>query len=242
MLVVTTRGVLLVESRCLQKCPTIGTGAVLDRNERGAVAGFAWYCAKLVIFYMVCIPAVTFLREAPTLVDYVSMAEIISLGLLILVNGEIVKEEKRAEVSVANKAILSIALAVFALFVIQLLGLSVPDEVPISGIVNSLLDNVYWISIIPLVLYTCLDLYIAYILKGDDNRALVAKRFVLLVDIPTNLPLVVVVMLIAFRETLNATDDQFALFVSGSMAVILIASAVSAKALEDFVNNPDVDF
>lgn len=200
-----------------------------------------FYVLGLLVGYGAAIGAVFLFVAAPGLVDMVSACKIVSLILLIYANREIphsIDLERNADLQNANFVIVLGSIVVLVMMVIKTI---VQDysllDTPERGreVLSFFFRNSYWISAIPIFSYCLLDLFIAFLRNSSSNDRQVAIEFVLFRDLVCAFPLALVLLL---TETYSAFSPQAGaaahaeLFFGGAIAVILLSSAISTRALD----------
>ena len=205
-----------------------------------------WRVAALVLAYGAA-TAITYMAiPSPSLTDVVNAFELVSLLVLIIVNGDISQEVNSGTplLRKLNRCILGISSVLFFLLFLEVLSIpavSTTGRSWLQHVLNLLENNIYWLSSFPLVAYAALDFYSAYGrpkssisgLAASVDSSVLAKRFIAFVDLACVFPLMLVLAFTLFHQEADPSNQlDVRLFVSGSMAVVLVASSVAAKAVE----------
>lgn len=199
------------------------------------------YILGLLVAYGVAIGAVFLFVATPGLVDMVSACKIVSLILLIYANREIphsIDLERNADIQNANFLIVLMSIVVLVMMVVKTI---VQDysllDTPERGkeVLSFFFRNSYWISALPIFAYFLLDLFIAFFREGSPNDRRVAVEFVLFRDLVCAFPLALVLLLTEAYRAFSPIPEAAAhaeLFFGGAIAVILLSSAISTRALD----------
>jgi hypothetical protein len=198
------------------------------------------YVSRLVVVFIVLTGGVFGLLDHPTLTDFESAYEVFSLFVLILVNGELSESLNRRDEAMKhlNRVVLGFSILVLLLLCGEVVGVQFEVGVARSWLVEALdtvIRNLYWLSSLPIVAYAALDFYGAY---GPNRDSDVSRKLITFVDLPCVLPLVLVYGLIALSHVVTlATPAGIRFFVAGATSVVLISSAVAAKAVEVYFSS-----
>ncbi len=199
------------------------------------------YTFGLVSAYALAIGAVFVFVASPGLVDMVSACKSVSLILLIYANREIphsIDLERNSDIQ--NMNFIIVLLSIFAL-IFMIIKTIVQDysllDTPEKGkeILSFFFYNSYWISALPIFSYCLLDIHIAFFRDSSINDRRVAVEFVLFRDLVCAFPLGLVLILTETYRAFSPQPDAAAhaeLFFGGSIAVILLSSAISTRALD----------
>jgi hypothetical protein len=192
------------------------------------------------IGYVAVIVATFLIKYEVTLVDIVTSGKIFSLFMLLVVNGEIASEidKNQKDIKIINYSILVIVILITIVTTMKFLELDITKS-NASNFIKSTIEftysNIFWISAFPLIAYSFLDCYIAYFKKGSDQEKEVAKKFLIFVDLTCIFPLVLVYILATvYSKIIVSGQDGIEVFTSGSMAIVLMSSAIATKAVEEY--------
>ena len=199
------------------------------------------FTASLLLAYAFGIGFVFLFVTEPDLVDIVSACKIVSLIILLYTNREIphnIDIAKQGDVRRINHFIIFISTLILILMIIKTIvqDYSILDTPPHGRILLSFFtNNSYWISTIPIFSYVMLDLFIAFGPGGTTHDRKIAVEFILFRDLVCALPLALVLLLAEiylFFAPHEAADAHAQFFFSGAIAVILLASSISSRALD----------
>jgi hypothetical protein len=199
------------------------------------------FTASLLLAYAFGIGFVFMFVQTPDLVDIVSACKIVSLIILLYTNREIphnIDFAKQSDVRKINQLIIFISTLVLTLMIIKTVvqDYSILDTPEYGRIMLSFFnDNSYWISTIPIFSYVLLDLFIAFGRGSSPQDRKIAVEFILFRDLVCALPLALVLLLAElylFFAPHEAADAHAQFFFSGAIAVILLASSISSRALD----------
>ena len=88
----------------------------------------------------------------------------------------------------------------------------------------------------PLFAYGVLDFYIVVVRKSSRREQMVALNYLIFADLVCVFPLIALYILILLRiKLLISSQIDIELFVSGSMAIVLLSSSIAAKAVDLFM-------
>ena len=185
-----------------------------------------------------CAILIFFMRETFGAIEIVGVLKLASLAILLAVNGEIavkVSGDRKDVRNINYLIILFVAVTLIFQF-LKILDLQLPE----SGnkgttilVFEFLKDNIFWISTFPIFMYTALDFYIAFAGNSDNDERLIAKLYIMFVDVPIVFPLLVVLALSSILLWFDPSSVEQNLFISGSMAIIIISSSVATKAVNE---------
>ena len=189
----------------------------------------------------VAVTAVTFLiKSTVDLVDIVTLGKIFSLSMLIVVNGDVASDNdmKKPDIRISNYTILAVSLLLTIINTMKFFTLDIQNSsvsAAVKPVLQFLYSNVSWLSAFPLVAYAILDFYIAYLRTGTSLEKDVARKFLVFVDIPCVFPLIAIYALVVWcSQRFHADLVGVEIFLSGSMAIVLMASAIATKAVEHY--------
>lgn len=201
---------------------------------------FYRYIGGIAFGYPAVAVATLFVRETVTLVDVVTIGKIFSLVALLLVNGDVPRavDKEQRDIKAINYLILVGVIFIIIISSIKFLGLDFDESTTapfIKSSLNIVYKHIFWISAFPLIAYAMLDFYIAYVRRGAQEEKRTATTFFVFVDMVCVLPLVLVYFLsIVHAEFITGEKFEAAIFSSGSMAIVLLSSAIATKAVDVF--------
>ncbi len=220
-----------------------GTGPI--RNPYGTAKEYirtlVVHIILSVFVYYVVIYAVYALKSSISLIDIVTTIKIVSIANLIAVNASIAKEPMNGSVITRSmNGFISVVCAfILVLLVIKLIPLDV-DPLDQNSEIKKWLNlgrkNLFWMSSFPIVAYLMLDIFTYFIVKNNEIKRTVASWYLIYSDIPCAVPLMVVissVWMFGHRLRINH-PDEIEVFVGGSMTVIILVSAITAKTVDKF--------
>jgi hypothetical protein len=199
------------------------------------------YTLSLLVLYGLGILWVFVFVASPNLIDMVSSCKIVSLLILIYANREIphaIEIDKHSDVQNLNLAIISVSSLILILMIIK----TIVQDYSLVGfpptghaIISYFSGNSYWISTVPVFAYFLLDVYIAVFRRSPPEDRRIATEFIIFRDLVCALPLAMVLLLTElylFMSPYPDAEQNAQLFFSGAIAVILLSSAISSKALD----------
>lgn len=215
-------------------------------NKENRLGGFYRYVCYFSFVYIIVGGLVTVFKTQPELIDAVTACKIGSLIAIIIANGEIDHRIDRSTRGIKwmNRSILFVVLVLAVGLSAKLLSgheTASGAESSASKPLHRFYQNLWWMSAFPLVAYGVLNMYIAYLGKGNVREKAIAARFFAFVYVTCVAPLLVVFLFLYFfgpylhdpaMEYLH--NPAMEVFTSGSMAVILLASAFATKAVEAY--------
>lgn len=178
-----------------------------------------------------------------TIIDVITSLELFSLAVLVIVNGEIAQgiDKRKMDLKAINYFILTITLLVMVFMVVNLLGLEFTESRVEKGLLNIITiikNKMYWLSAFPLVAYAILDLHIATSKNSSEKEKIVASYYLIFADIVCVFPLIILFCGSYIYSILTGDYiNNIELFVSGSMAIVLMSSAIATKAIDIFVED-----
>jgi hypothetical protein len=199
------------------------------------------YTVSLLAAYGLGILWVFMFVASPDLIDMVSSCKIVSLIILIYANREIphaIDIGKHADVQNLNLLIISMSSLILILMIIK----TIVQDYSLIGfppagykIISFFSSNSYWLSTMPVFAYAFFDVFIAFIRKSPPDDRRIAIEFIIFRDLVCALPLAMVLLLTElylFMSTYPNAEQNAQLFFSGAIAVILLSSSISSKALD----------
>lgn len=199
--------------------------------------------AVIAVVYIIITFLTPMIKNNADLVDVVTMGKMLSLGLVLLVNGKITTEidKNQKDIKRINQFLLICIIFIIIITFIKSMGLDINKSsasTELKYLIGLFSNSIYWIGIFPLIGYAILDFYIAYIRRGTIDEKNVAKTFFIFVDIACVFPLVLIyIITISYSKILTSKPLNEEIFMSGSMAVVLMSSAIATKAVEIFFSN-----
>jgi len=207
------------------------------------LGAFYRYIGWLAFGYAAVTASAYLIKDTVTLVDVVTIGKIFSLIALLLVNGDVPRavDKQERDIKIINYLILIGVILITIISSIKFLGLDL-NESTASPIIKSALGVIYkhifWLSALPLIAYAILDFYIAYFRRGRLQEQQTALKFFVFVDMVCVLPLALVYILsIIHAEFITGEKFEAAAFSSGSMAIVLLSSAIATKAVDVFLES-----
>jgi hypothetical protein len=205
------------------------------------IARIMLYTLSLLVLYGLGIGFVFLFVPSPDLVDMVGSCKIVSLLILIYANREIphaIDIDRHADVQRLNLGIISLSSLILILMIIKTIvqDYSVMAFPPAGAfLVRFFENNSYWISTLPIFAYFLLDVFIAFVRRSPEEDRRIATEFIVFRDLVCALPLALVLLLTELYLFMSPYEDAertAQLFFSGAIAVILLSSAISSKALD----------
>jgi hypothetical protein len=199
------------------------------------------FTASLLVAYAFGIGFVFTFVHDPDLVDIVASCKIVSLIILLYTNREIphnIDIAKQSDVRKINHVIIFVSTLVLTLMIIKTVvqDYSILDAPEHGRLLLSFFNaNSYWISTVPIFSYVLLDLFIAFGRNSTPSDRRIAIEFILFRDLVCALPLGLVLLLAEvylFFEPHEGADAHAQFFFSGAIAVILLSSSISSRALD----------
>ncbi len=209
------------------------------------LSGFYHYIGKVALWYFVITAATFIIKDDVSLVDVVTIGKIFSLFMLLIVNGEIATDidKRQKDIRIINCGILIVVIVITIITAMKFCGLDL-EKSSISWFAKIILKfiyyNIFWISAFPLIAYAILDGYIAYMRNGTKKEKEVAVKFIVFVDLVCIFPLVLVYILTAiYSKIVTSQVVGLEVFTSGSMAIVLMSSAIATKAVESYFSSSE---
>lgn len=173
-----------------------------------------------------------------TVADLSNALKLVSLFILILINGEIAHGIDREQVDIKrmNQTILGFTIIVTAILISKMIGLRLDGETTSAGfqrIFSAFQDYILWLTIAPIVLYAMLDFYIAFVRNSNKREKVVAKSYILFVDAPIVFPLIFVIIIAIGHIAMVGDTSSIDIFVSGAVSLVIVASSIAAKVVDD---------
>lgn len=173
-----------------------------------------------------------------TVADLSNALKLVSLFILILINGEIAHgiDREQMDIKRLNQTILGFTIVVTAVQISKMIGLTLDGETTSTGFqsaFSAVQDNIVWLTIAPIILYALLDFYIAFYRDSSSREKVVAKSFILFVDAPIVFPLVFVIIVAVGHIALVGHTPTIEVFVSGAVSLVIVASSIAAKVVDD---------
>ena len=204
---------------------------------------FYWRIAVIAVIYIFITFLTPLIKNNADLVDVVTMGKMLSLGLVLLVNGKITKEidKNQNDIKRINQFLLVCVLLIIIITFIKFISIDINKSsasTELKYLISLFYASIYWIGIFPLIGYAILDFYIAYIRRSTIEEKNVAKTFFIFVDIACVFPLLLIyIITISYTKFFTSKPLNEEVFMSGSMAVVLMSSAIATKAVEIFFYN-----
>jgi hypothetical protein len=195
---------------------------------------FFSYVAVVAAAYLIGPGLVVAMLTNPTLIDVVTACKLGSLLSIIWVNGEIAHQIDKSRSTIRRTNL--IFLGAISLLSVALLGklLHYQPASPFFGQVAEVVyRNLWWLASFPLVAYGALNLYVAYAMESDRTEAAAAERFLVGVYVICVVPLLVVFLFLYFFAR-YLHEPFIEVFISGSMAIVLLASSFATKAVDTY--------
>lgn len=197
-----------------------------------------------------------------TLDQAIDVCKLVSLGLLIWAGGEILEGIKESggvhgtsafrPIINANRVVLFLSYVIGAILFAKIIfsnGLIFSGGVSFSAAgqdyFRPLLEKAKYLSMAPVFLYALMNLYIAVRLNTNTTQPsqafaweqqMKAKSlyFFIFSNLSVCIPLILVLALTNVSFAMNALQADKNLFLSGAVAVVILVSAISSKAVEEY--------
>lgn len=205
------------------------------RAVRSLLKGVLIYTA----IYSFAIFIVYIAKQPFKIIDVISTLKLGSLITLIVVSGEIAKgvDRDKKDIRRINYLIIFITIFIGIFQFLKLIGFDGSNtqvNPNFQYYLSRIIDWMLYISTAPIFLYALLDVYIAYFrTDSTDHEKLVAKFYIIFVDFVCVVPLLIVITLSIFYILLGNSRDLIDYVFGGSVAIIIIASAIAAKAVDE---------
>lgn len=176
--------------------------------------------------------------SAPNLLELVAACKVASLLQLIIVSEGITKsinpttdgDVKRFSRYITISAVILIVLLVIKMLHIDHRSTSLRPEFQL--VTGYILSASAVLSVMPILAYAALNLWVGFFRTASSNMKLWARCYFVLADCTCVVPLIFVFGLMYFRGDSSAYDSD--VFLSGALTIIILASNLLSKAIEEF--------
>lgn len=195
-----------------------------------------------------------------SLTQIIDLCKIVSIGSVIAAGGEILENIRKMEHGVPgyvvriNSIILKISMFIFALLVIKLfvfsnLLISEVDKQNLSTVGKTtyriMSSTMVYFAMFPIFAYSILNGFVAYFGPTStpvaEENIVWAERlrekslhFFIYSNMTVSVPLIGLIVLVNTEFSLDVPKDHRDLFLGGAVAVVLLVSGISAKAVEEY--------
>ena len=187
--------------------------------------------------------------------NIIDICKACSLGMIIIAGGELALHEtdRSKLVKNLNRFSLAVVLVLLILILMEVFLFSLDTflklDLETPSVRRTFLYDycikplVFW-SALPIALYTTINLISSYSIKNTDNNSPEKKaakarawNVFMLADWPVAFPLLCAIVLIWYLKIndVELPKGDRDLFLSGGMAIILLSSAISTKAVNEYI-------
>lgn len=109
----------------------------------------------------------------------------------------------------------------------------------VNNIFHIITHNSYWISIIPMIFYFLIDIYIFTLFKGDEEKRKSALVYIIIVDLICTVPISITLILSFILVSVFPNQvDNIILFFHGALIMLTLAHAVAEEAAKLISSRP----